>query len=142
MKFNFSNDDEKKRAILYFKKLLNTDSVIEITKRHQNRTINQNAYLHLLLSYSAQQIGESLYYFKQVIWKQLIAPEIFRSTYTNPITGVERVEWKSSSDLDTKEMISAIEKLKDWASKEIGLTLPDATDQVRLDIMEKEIKYK
>lgn len=139
MKFNLANQKDKEDAVNYFNSILDSDCILEINKKRKTRTVSQNAYLHLLLTYVCYQIGESLSYFKQVIWKQIIAPEVFKDEYKNPLTGEVRENWKSSSDLDTKEMTMAINKLKHWSSMELGIYLPDANETDLLIQIEKEI---
>lgn len=140
MKFDLSNQQQLKEAEEYFDQLKERKALVDITRKFGNRTLNQNRYVHLLLSYCALQYGEHMEYFKQTIWKQVVAPEVFKSTYKNRITGEEREDWRSSADLSTKEMTDAIEALRHFASKELGIYLPDASDTVNIQRIENELE--
>lgn len=140
MKYNLSNKEEKQQATDYFNKLVEKKSIVEIKKCLNRRTYAQNNYLHLLLSYVALEIGEELEWFKSEIWKKIIAPDIFKTEYKNIKTGEVREDWKSSADLDTKEMTIAVERLMNWSAKELGILLPLATDIHELRSIENHIE--
>lgn len=140
MKFNIDNGEEKVKAINHFNKLINSGGVIEISKRHINRSNSQNNLIHTFLKYLSVQTGENLEYFKQYIWKMYICPDIFKVEYVNELTDEPRVRWKSSAELDTKEMTQAIEKLRNWSVDTLGIELPDADNHDAFREMEREIE--
>ena len=128
MKYNLENYEDRKHAMEYLDKLISKNAIVEIKQKHHQRSLIQNNYLYLLLGYTAIEIGEELEYFKQEYFKKIICPEIFRTDYKNKKTGKNREDWKSTADLTTKELTLCIERLKKWASTELGLYLPDAND--------------
>jgi hypothetical protein len=140
MKFYLESESEKTDFKKIVDGLLEKNAVVEIKEIRNLRTPNQNRYLHLLLSFVALSIGETSTYFKEHIWKKQINPEIFKSLYHNKKTGEHREDWRSSSMLDTKEMTMAIDRLKDWSARELGVYLPDSDDRTALAQMEREIK--
>jgi hypothetical protein len=140
MKFDLSKKEESNKAEEYFKKLMEQKSIVEIRKKFSSRTYNQNNYLHLLLSYTAMEYGETLEYFKQYIWKRLINKDIFHTEYINFKTSEKRQDWRSSADLSTKEMTIAIERLILFAAKEMNLELPEAHHFDRIRYIENQIE--
>jgi hypothetical protein len=140
MKYNLENKAEADEARSYLEKLIAAKSMAEIKKNYHRRSLNQNNYLHLLLSYCAINYGETLEYFKQVLWKQLICPDLFRVDYTNPVTGETRDDWRSSAELSSKEMTVAVDRLINWAAKEMGIELPLADDHHHLRQIENQIE--
>lgn len=140
MKYNLANEKELKEAREYLTKLLSQKAVVEIIHKHPGRSLNQNNYAHLLLSYSAMAYGESLEYFKQYIFKQYINADIFKTEYKNPRTGIVREDWRSTSELTTKEMVVTIDRLIAFAAKEMGLNLPSANQFDRIRQMQNEVE--
>ena len=140
MRFNIDDPIDRDKAIEHFNKLINSNGVIEISKRHVNRSNSQNNLLHTFLKYLSVQTGENLEYFKQYIWKMYICPDIFKIEYINELTDEPRVRWKSSAELDTKEMTQAIEKLRNWSSNTLGIELPDPDNYDAFREIEKEIE--
>lgn len=140
MKFDLQHKEERDKAQEYLDKLKGQYCVVDITRKFNRRTYSQNNYLHLLLSYCALEMGETLDYFKENIWKGVINKDIFLTQYRNPKTGAVRDDWKSSADLDTKEMTIAIERLLDFAPKHLGFELPSANDHEALRQIENQIE--
>lgn len=140
MKYDLKNKEEEDKAREYFESLVRQRCIVDITRKFNRRTFSQNNYLHLLLSYCALQYGETLEYFKQVIWKQIINRDIFEDQYVNRINGDIRTEWRSSADLDSKQMTLAIDRLLSWAPKELGIQLPTPNDTEYLRLVENEIE--
>ncbi len=111
----------------------------ELTEKRFNRTIKQNKYLHLILGWYAWEYGETREYIKQEVFKKVVNPEIFKTEYINKKTGEIREDWRSSADLDTKEMTTAIDRFRDYASKEAGIYLPKANEYHDLQQIEIEL---
>ena len=53
-------------------------------------------------------------------------------------TAVQR--WRSTADLDTKELTTAIDKFRDYSSAEAGIYLPEPKDLAILQDIEIELK--
>jgi len=124
------------RAKARFEMLCAKGATLELTEKKPLRSIPQNRYFHLILSWFALEYGETLEYVKREFFKSVVNPEIFKYERVNHKTGEVRQALRSSADLDTREMTIAIEKFRDWASKTAGIYLPEANeDQYMVQIM-------
>lgn len=109
--------------------------LVEKTKR----SLSQNSYLHVILGILAIDQGERIEYVKEYYYKRLVNPDLFILHKEDRILG--RVEvLRSSRDLTKEEMSSSIEKLRNWASKELGCYLPSADEESLLKEAEMEIQ--
>jgi hypothetical protein len=111
-----------------------------VKKVNPIRSSQQNKYLHVLLAYFASEYGETTEYVKQVMFKQEVNKELFMSSYINKKMKKVRADWRSTSDLDTKEMTEAIDKFRDYASKEAGIYLPAPDEENFLRHCQEEIE--
>lgn len=143
MIYNPKIELDKVRAKERLEWLISKEKRFELTEKRERRSISQNNYLHLILSWYAVEYGETLEYVKQEVFKKQINNEIFKTEYINRKTGEYRVDWKSTSELNTKEMTTAIDRFRNYASKEAGIYLPEPKDLAMLNHIETEItKYK
>ena len=107
-------------------------------KIKDKRSLTQNRYLHCLLGILAIDQGESIEYVKENYYKKLVNPDLFVLHKEDKILG--RIETlRSSKELTTEEMSKSIEKLRNWASKELGCYLPSADEESLLHEAEMEI---
>ncbi len=127
MILNLNNDFDREKFKTRSEFLLKKRKVVELTEK-SGRTLNQNSYLHLILSILAMEIGESLEYTKQYIFKRHINPELFVREKDDKIIGKVEI-LRSSSDLTKEEMTTAIERLKFFAKDTLGVFLPDALNE-------------
>lgn len=112
---------------------------VELTEKKGKRTLQQNSYLHLLLSYFALQIGEKTEYVKQELFKRRINHGYFAREREDQFFGRVLV-LRSSADLDTKEMTECIERFRDWAQTEAGIYLPEPNEDAIIGEMEREVQ--
>ena len=103
--------------------------LVELKQIKPPRTPNQNRYLHLILGWFAIEYGETLEHVKQEFFKKEVNAEIFKTERTNKKTGEVRLDWKSTADLDTKELTEAIDRFRTWSSKTAGIYLPSANEE-------------
>lgn len=96
--------------------------------------------MHVLFGFFAAEYGETMDYIKQEMFKKIVNPEIFKTEYANKVTGEVRVAWRSTSDLDTGELTIAIDRFRDYASKEAGIYLPEPNEEDFLKSCEIEIE--
>lgn len=122
--------------------LLNKGKRFEITEKRRNRTDPQNNYLHLILSYYALEIGETLEYIKQEIFKKIVNADIFLTERVNPKTGEIRPMWRSTADINTKEMTVCIERYRNYCLKEAGVYIPSPNEKQFLDHIQNEIELQ
>lgn len=124
MIYNTSNKIEADRVRKRLDSLIGSGKVVEL-KAKDFRSLNQNNYLHLLLGYVAVETGLSVDYVKQVYYKSHLNKDIFEYKSINNITGEEYVLLKSTSDISTDDMSLSIQRLRNFASEELGLYLPE-----------------
>ena len=128
------------RAIVKFKHLIEKKKTFELTQKKEKRTLNQNSYLHLILSFFALEYGETLEYVKLEFFKKLVNKQIFEYERINVKTGEIRIDYRSSASLNTKEMTDAIERFRNYSSKEAGIYLPTPEEGIMLKEIELQIK--
>lgn len=139
MIFNLKNEDDKYKAKAYINRLLSLEKTVEIKEVRKTRSLSQNRYLHLILAWFAYQTGYTLEETKQYIFKKIVNPEIFYLENFNGKFGeVER--WRSTRDLNTKEMTTAIDKFRDYSAIEAGIYLPEPKDLSLIQNLEFELK--
>ena len=139
MIYDLSNQMEKQSAIHKFKNLLDKGNRVELKAKNPRKSIQHNAYAHLLLSWFGLNYGEPMQYVKQEIFKKLVNPEIFKTEYTNPISGEVREDWRSFADIDSGQTSTAIDRFRMWSSKEAGIYLPEPTDLAAINEIEKQV---
>ena len=105
----------------------------EITKR----SLSQNNYLHLILSYFALELGYSLSYVKLNLFKCKWNRKIFVIKKVSPITGEQFTHIRSTADLDKEEMAKAITIFIEKAALEANIRLPIPSDLMYNDEMTK-----
>lgn len=131
MKYNLANHTEVLAAQAYLSNLALKESICEITKVSPRRSLNQNAYLHLLLGAFGNHFGYTLNEAKY-IYKELNAT-IYAYKKNN------RTFYRSSADLTKEEMAISIDKFMEASAKQ-GYALPPATDLGWLMQIENEIE--
>lgn len=142
MIYNLSNTLDVQNAKTRLDLLVKRGSVVELTEKKPRRSLNQNAYLHLILGYFASQTGNTVEWVKQQYYKKLCNPDIFLSERDDKFLG--RVKYvRSSADLQTDEMNLTIERFRNWAASEAGIYLPDPTNEAELAALQIEVeRYK
>lgn len=101
--------------------------IVEVKKKHRQRSDSQNRYLHVCLGYFASEFGLSLEEVKQDIFKRKLSKDIFQVERVNK-RGQTVKRLRSSSDLDTQEMTTAIERFRNWSSAVAGLYIPSPNE--------------
>lgn len=111
--------------------------VVEL-KTKTSRSLKQNAYLHLILGWFAAETGNTREYVKREYFKRLVNSEIFVTYVDDRWLGRNEVI-KSSAEVTKEEMITAIERFRNWSSQEAGIYLPSADEQNYLEQLEIEL---
>ena len=107
---------------------------VVLKEKRYKRTNNQNAYLHLILSWYGLETGYTLEEVKQDIWKRDICRSVFERVKKS------RVIYRSSSDLDTGEMTTAIEMFRNHAARDLNIYLPEPNESEKLRSMEEQLE--
>jgi hypothetical protein len=120
MLLDLRNSIDQQKAKAYLSKLIEKGEKVELRKITKQRTIRQNAYLHVCLSMFCAETGYTIDEAKELFSLQL--PELMRYT-KNGVTFR-----KSTADLDTKDMGILIDKIREMALDQLGLYIPDAEE--------------
>ena len=138
MIYNLSNDFDKQRFKVRCNALYKQGGVVDLTAKKEQRTIPQNRYLHLILGWFAIETGNTLGFVKQEYFKRYINPDLFVVEIEDKHLGKVSV-LRSSRDLNTAEMTTAIERFRNWSSAEAGVYLPSPDEQAFLQSIEIEM---
>ena len=143
MLYKLSNPLQREQFKARSAKLLEkSNGIVELTEKKPRRSNQQNAYLHVILGYFAMETGNTLEWVKQQYFKKLVNADIFIREQEDKWLGRMKV-LRSSADLDSAEMTTAIDRFRNWSSSEAGIYLPSANEEDMLSLMEIEIsRYK
>lgn len=107
--YDTSNPLDKANFMLRAKKLAESGKIVELAEKKPKRSLNQNAYCHLAISYFASQYGCTLEWAKAQYFKKLVNPDLFIREKEDKFLG--KVKYlRSSADLDVTEMSLAIDR--------------------------------
>lgn len=120
MKYDLASPHELESAFDYLTKLSAKEAEVEVKRVQPGRSLNQNNFLHLILTAFGMHFGYTLEEAKQV-YKQLN-----KDIYEYKRKG--RVFYRSSADLNKEEMAQTIDRFMQ-ASAEQGCELPMAINQ-------------
>lgn len=137
MIYDLTDDFDKKRFKSRCNALYKRGGMVELTEKKMRRTIPQNSYLHLILGWFAIETGNTLDFVKQQYFKRLNNPDLFVVEINDEYMGKVQV-LRSSRDLDSAEMTTAIERFRNWSSK-AGVYLPSPDERDFLQKVEKEM---
>lgn len=90
-------------------------------KEKRGRSLNQNAYLHLLLSAFGLQYGYTLDEVKTHFYKLVVNKDMFLREGIDKFTGECYKYLRSSADLTKDEMSKSISDFKVWAKRKLDL---------------------
>lgn len=139
MIFNLSNEFERQKFKEYCNMQYEKGGIVEVKRKHRQRSLAQNSYLHLLLGYFASEFGYSLEEVKYDIFKRKCNPDIFKVERVNK-RGQKVTALRSSRDLDTEEMTTAIERFRNWSSAVAGLYLPSPNERYALIYAQQQME--
>lgn len=133
MIFNLSDTIQAKQAQTRLNWLIEKGKKVELTEKRYNRTLNQNAYLHVVLSFYGTQTGYTLHEVKQGVFKMWICKDLFHYEKNG------KEFYRSTADLDTKEMTNAIERFRNHAANDLGIYIPEPHEEKFLAYCQEEI---
>lgn len=130
--FNLHNEYERQQFKAYCKKVEEECikaplGLVEVKKKHRQRSDSQNRYLHVCLGYFASEFGLSLEEVKQDIFKRKLNKEIFEVERVNR-RGQKVRRLRSTRDLDSLELTNALERFRNWSSAVAGLYIPSPNE--------------
>lgn len=139
MRYDGTNALHAAQARAKLEKMIRDGKVFDLTEKKPQRTLNQNSYLHVLISYFACQTGNTAEWVKREYYKKLVNPALFIRERDDPFTG--HVKYlRSSADLTTEEMALSIDRFRSWASESAGIYLPSSEEGRLISLMEMEIE--
>lgn len=138
MTYDLTNIIDKERFKRRCNQLYSAGEVVELTAKKKRRTLPQNAYLHLILGWFAMETGNRLEFVKQEYFKRHINPDLFVVEIDDKYLGKAQI-LRSSRDLDSAEMTTAIERFRNWSSSEAGIYIPSPDEQAFLQAIEIEM---
>ena len=137
--FNLKNEYDVPKFKDYVNKLFKERAVVEVRKKLPSRTLAQNRYFYLLLSWFASETGYSVEEVKIDIFKRLCNRDIFEREKTNKKGKIIKT-LRSSSELSTGEMTLAIERFRNYSSAQAGIYLPSPNENEFLLHIQQEIE--
>lgn len=138
MIFNLNNPYEHDKFKSYVNKLYTEKAIVEVKKKLPNRSLSQNRYFYLLLSWFAIETGYSVDEVKIDIFKRMCNKDLFQRNKENKHGNT--VEYlRSSAELTTGEMTTAIERFRNYSSAQ-GIYLPSPHEREFLIHIEQEIE--
>lgn len=137
MLYDLNNPLQRENFKAKAESLAKKGCIVELTEKKPQRTSNQNRYLHSILAYFGLEVGETAEYVKLNYFKLHCNKEIFVRDVEDKFRGQIRIV-RSSSDLDTGEMTTAIERFRNWAAGE-GVYIPSPEEHLMIQQMEIEI---
>lgn len=139
MQYDTSNELQAEQFRARSEFLVRKKAIVDLTEKKPKRTIKQSSYLHCILGYFACETGNTLEWVKQQYFKKLVNPETFIREREDKYLGRIKV-LRSSADLSTDEMSTAITRFRNWASAEAGVYLPSADEERLIQLMQIEIE--
>lgn len=140
--YDLNTDIDRERYRRRVEALFTKRAVVELSEHKPRRSLSQNNYLHLLLGEFAMQTGNKLEYVKREYFKRECNAELFVQSEVDKLTKKEVSVLRSSRDLDTGEMTTAIERFRNWAAEVAGIDLPDAEDRAWLEYIGREMQHQ
>jgi hypothetical protein len=143
MIYNSSNPLHQKQAIDKLKYFFSKGKRFELKAKNDRRSISQNSYLHLILTWFSIETGYTVEEVKQEIFKKVVNSSLFDDgEIEGKIKGLKIQRWRSTASLDTAEMTLAIDRFRNFSSKELGIYLPEPRELGLLQDLENEISKK
>ena len=118
------NHKDRQKAIDRFKKLLDEEAFVDLTKRVPRRSLDQNGWLHLLFTFFAIDYGMTMEESKTFLKRECPFMTYKKIMKEN---GASVFFLKQTSRLDKKECSEFIEWIYTYSGQK-GINLPDKED--------------
>ena len=139
MIYDLTKDLDRKKFMTRVNAFWEKGARVELTDKRP-RSLNQNAYLHVILGALAMETGNSLEYIKQEVFKKRCNPDIFLVEKDDPMLGHVEV-LRSSRNVTVNEMSTAIDRYRKWCS-EHGVYIPSAGEESLLADLERQMSQQ
>jgi hypothetical protein len=117
---------QKEKFLIRVAKLLEKQATVELTEKNY-KTVQQNRYLHLIITWFAIENGTEIEWAKQEYFKKLSNTEIFVRKLWDNVTQEEKFYLRSITDISKEEMTLAIERFRIWSAQN-GTYLPEPSE--------------
>lgn len=140
MIFDLSNPIDLQKYITYTKKLIDKKGFVDVLDK-QKRSLNQNSYLHVIISHLAIDKGLDVEYVKLHFYKLEANKDLFPvvKESANFLTGEVIKYYRSSRDLTKEEFTLSIERFRNWSNEVAECYLPSSDEHEFLMYIQKEI---
>ena len=139
MIYDLNTEIDRERLTKRVTALFSARKVVEVKVYQPKRTNAQNRYLHAILGEFAMQTGNTLEETKTEYFKKYCNADFFLVRKTLKHIGtIEAL--RSSAELDTAEMTTAIERFRNWSASEAGIYLPSPDEEAYLAAIEAEMQ--
>lgn len=139
MYFDLTKEVNVKRFLTRVQWLIEKQKQVDVTEKREKRTLSQNSYLYLLLTWFAIETGNTVEFVKQEYFKKLCNSDIFTFEKEDKFLKTVQVV-RSSSDIDTKQMTIAIDRFRNWSAVEAGIYLPEPNNEQFLEHIQQEMQ--
>lgn len=139
MIYDLNTEIDRERLTKRITALFSARKVVEVKVYQPKRTNAQNRYLHAILGEFAMQTGNTLEEAKTEYFKKYCNADLFLVRKTLKHIGTIEV-LRSSAELDTAEMTTAIERFRNWSASEAGIYLPSPDEEAYLAAIEAEMQ--
>lgn len=137
LKFDFSIESDKAAYFAMVASSKDKKGLLTV-KKWANRTLSQNAYLHLILGYFAATYGYSMFHTKVRIFKMIVNPEYLTKERVSK-DGECFLDIISTKDLDKATFALCTDRFLNYSAKG-GLRLPEPSDLIYLDEIKGVVK--
>lgn len=127
---------QKEKFLVKVANLLEKQATIELIEKNY-KTVQQNRYLHLIITWFAIENGYEIEFVKQEYYKKLSNPEIFVVKRWDKFTQKDIDYIRSITDVTKEEMTLSIERFRIWAAQN-GTYLPESNEREFLKHIELE----
>ena len=131
MIYNTSNPQEAARLQDRVTRLVTKGVNVELTEKTK-KSLQHNNYFHLLCAYFGMETGYSTKEVKDKIVKEIVCPDVFE--YKKGVFTF----YESFANITKEQTSYVIEKFKNYAANEAGITLPEADDYAFLQYIQAE----
>lgn len=138
MWFNLKNVFELEKFRAKVAEFESKGAMVEL-KEKRGRSLNQNAYCHLAISYFALQIGLPMQEVKDAYFKNYCNHELFARKRYDKILNVEREYLRSTTELTKDEMSLAIDRFLKFAAEQ-GVYIAPSDEYIAILHMQHEVQ--
>lgn len=141
MILKLSNPNELKRFEAHAEYLKKHGKLVELREIRKKKTLAQNGYYQLITKWFSLETGYDHNTTKEELFKRTVNNEYFATQISGSVGTY--IRYKSTSELNTKEMAECITRFRNWSASEAGVYLPEPNeDEFIRDIQNQIDKYQ